>query len=77
MDPIAEAEAWDCTFETGRDFFGDLPAMGVVLDEYNRADAAAIEEAWHRLGHIFLNNRRPDLHRKAWALMKFGEPGCR
>lgn len=77
LDPAAEADAWECYFDCGIDFFRDLQDIGVETDQYNRAAEPAAEEAWHRLGGIFLNNRKPDPHREPWALVKFGEPQCR
>jgi hypothetical protein len=32
------------------------------------------EAAWHRLGHLFLTDRKPEPRRQPWALQQFGEP---
>lgn len=52
LDPAAEAEAWSGFFETGRDFFRDLPAIGIETS-YGRPDPAIAQDAWARLHHLY------------------------
>ena len=73
----AEANAWDSTFDCGRDFFEDLKGIDVQTDAYGVPDVDAAREAWHRLGRRFLATRQPDPHRVPWALETFGEPPAR
>ncbi len=72
----AEAAAWECTFDCGRDFFRDLADIGVEVDAFGLPDVDAVKQAWRRLGHIFLATRQPDPHRQPWALKTFGDPQC-
>jgi hypothetical protein len=85
VDPAAEVAAWDCMFDAGHDFFDDLRDIGVTAHHDRWADRVTIEAqrsellelteaAWHRLGHLFLIERKPDPHRTPWALGQFGEP---
>lgn len=74
LDPHAEAKAWESYFDCGRDFFQDLPAVGVPVGPYGKTDFETARAAWHRLGRIFLANRKPDPHRPPWALQVFGDP---
>jgi hypothetical protein len=76
LDAAAEAEAWECYFDSGYDFFADLPKIGVETDAHSRPDPDAGEAAWHRLGALFLAVRTPDPHKEPWALRTFGEPQC-
>lgn len=70
-DPAAEAEAWESTFQSGWDFFSDLPELGVATDAYGRPDRDEAESAWRRLGHIYLANANE--RAGCWALETFGE----
>jgi hypothetical protein len=60
----SEARAWECKFQTGYDFFGDLERLGL-----NEADA---ERAWRRFGARFMRDHNDP--REPWALREFGEP---
>ena len=76
MDPAAELAAWSMVFQSGWDYFGDLPRLGVLMDEHgHRPDRAAAEEAWRRLGARFLAEPQDPHLTPSWALKEFGEPG--
>lgn len=77
IDPRAECEAWEGVFIGGHDFFGEARALGVRLDDHGKPDPDDAAEAWHRLGTLFLADRRPDPKCLPWALATFGEPLCR
>ena len=74
LDPIAEARAWACAFQSQFDFFGDLEEFGLTDD---RAVLEAMPDAWRRLGRVVLHNGMADDNGKPWALEQFGEPPCR
>jgi hypothetical protein len=74
LDARAEAEAWESVFDCEYDFFDALPEIGVETDEYGRVDREVAEEAWHRLGNIFLAERPSQGVREPWALKQFGPP---
>lgn len=76
--------AWEMTFLAGRDYFGDLEAIGVATDEYSRPDRSEAEAAWRRLGTLFLAEhaaeqaqQRHPREGEPWALAEFGMPGRR
>ena len=65
--------AWELVFAAGRDFFGELPAIGTATDIYGRPGEQDAIEAWRVLGRRFLAERKPDAP-QAWAEMAFGRP---
>lgn len=72
---VADVEAWFDVFETGFDFFGELPDAGVETDAYGRPDRVVARAAWQRLGAEFLRTlppRHPVLG-PPWALKEFGD----
>ena len=69
----AELEAWEIYFNSGYDYFDELPEIGVETDDLGRPERAVGEAAWHRLGARFLADSRPR-QREPWALTEFGEP---
>lgn len=76
LSQAAELQAWECLFDTGHDFFDDLPEIGVQTDAYSVPNVSAARQAWHRLGSAFLANRQSDPERQPWALRTFGDPSC-
>jgi hypothetical protein len=87
LDPKKAAllAAWYRTFETGRDYFTELSAWGVVHPNdvrlpakrpaAKRAFMAAARAAWAELGDVFLAQWVPeDTDDKPWALETFGSP---
>ncbi len=76
MDPAAELAAWSMTFACGRDYFNDLPRIGVPMESH-RPERAAAEDAWRRLGARFLSEPQDPHLMPAWALKEFGEPHAR
>ena len=76
LDPETELEAWSMVFACGHDYFGDLPRIGVPMDEHGHGpERAAAEEAWHRLGARFLVEKADPVQGTPWALSEFGELG--
>jgi hypothetical protein len=73
LDLAAELQAWSMVFACGRDYFNDLPSIGVLTDG-SRPDRAAAEDAWRRLGARFLAEPQDPHLTPAWALKEFGEP---
>ena len=69
----AELEAWATYFNSGFDFFDELPEIGVETDAHSRPDRAIGHAAWHRLGARFLAEIRPR-QRDPWAQRAFGAP---
>lgn len=76
LDPAAELRAWEIPFHCGRDFFRELPAIGVSVDAYGLPDRSTIEAAWRRLGAAYLAQQPSGLS-EPWAQRTFGEPSCR
>ena len=73
LTDAAMLEAWAGTFQSGYDFFGELPALGVQTDDHSRPDTDAARAAWQQLGTAYLaTNENP--HREPWALTTFGQP---
>src|SRR5262245_4328234 len=71
-EAIEEAKAWAVTFETGRDYFGDLRPYALTDD---KAVQRAASGAWKRLGARFMARWKPTAARaQPWALERFGEP---
>ena len=68
-----EVGDWAAYFNSGRDFWGCLPEIGIPTDEEGRPDRAVAEATWHRLGAWFLAHHRPR-RRDPWALEEFGDP---
>lgn len=74
MDPGAEVKAWAAAFQGHFTHFGELEDMGVETDAYGRPDRAEAEDAWRRLGTLFLAEHRDAALGEPWALTEFGEP---
>lgn len=68
--------AWTMIFESGRDYFDDAKDAGIEVDEYGRADNAAVAEAWQRFGAEYLETWATK-HVEPWALREFGPPAGR
>ena len=65
------AEAWDLLFECGRDYFGDLDALG--LAEAEMIEAA--REAWAEHGADFMRGWTPTAVLSVpWAMEVYGPP---
>jgi hypothetical protein len=75
IDLETELLFWSSVFGSGYDFFGELPSIGIAVDQHNRPDREVAREAWHRLGAIWMDD--PINPWDPWALREFGEPGCR
>lgn len=75
----AQRFTWESVFDCGRDFFGELPELGVATDKYGRPDPDEAREAWQRLGPDYLashpREKSPGI--QIWALEQFGEPDAR
>lgn len=75
VSEAAELAAWETTFQTGYDFFGDLSFDN---KEHTPEVRAAATEAWRRHGTRFLAARsESEADQVPWALETFGEPKCR
>ena len=78
LDPATELAAWSMTFACGTDYFGDLPRIGVPMDDHGyHPDRAAAEDAWRRLGERFLSEPQDPHLTPSWALTEFGDPHAR
>ena len=73
-----EYAAWSAVFDTGFDFFDELPLIGIPTDNYGRPPFDSAQRAWHRHGHAYLRTHSRTDARGApiWALKQFGEPKC-
>ena len=71
--PARELAGWKMKFQTGYDYFGDLPDLGLSEEKLTRAQ---IRDAWQRLGAAFLAGWEPNpkAPRPPWALEQFGPP---
>jgi hypothetical protein len=65
--------AWEMVFQSGYDFFGDLPDIGVETDDYGRPKRGDAEIAWDKFGWSYLD-QYSDKYLVPWALREFGEP---
>lgn len=65
--------AWQMLFQSGHDYFDDLPTAGIETDNYGRVDRAIAEAAWRRFGDEFMATWQ-DKYVEPWALEEFGEP---
>jgi hypothetical protein len=69
-----DLKSWEVYLESGHDYFGDLPDIGLT----DPPPRAAALEAWNRLAPILLDtwatSRHPD-QGEAWAVREFGVPG--
>jgi hypothetical protein len=75
VDPEAELAAWETTFETGKDYFLTLREVGLKSEPGKPVPTEQARDAWQRLGALFMQRRRPSVHRASpWALEEFGEP---
>ena len=74
----AQREAWEAIFDCGRDFFGELPAIGVPTDPYGKPDMEAARDAWLRFGPGYLATHPHQIYdgQLIWALSQFGEPNA-
>ena len=74
----AEYEAWSAVFDTGFDFFDELPLIGVPTDNYGRPPFESAERAWHRHGGTYLqtHSRTASRGEPIWAIRQFREPQC-
>ena len=72
----AQRSAWEAVFDTGYDFFDDLPALGVWTDNYSRPDPEDAREAWERFGAGYLQSHSGKDARGGpiWAINLFGRP---
>lgn len=75
IGPAAELAAWSELFSTGYDFFGDLDVLGFEgSGDADRAARVAAEEAWARLGEMFMATWELDHPTEPWALQQWGKP---
>jgi hypothetical protein len=77
IDPRTELEAWRDLFADGAVMFDDDCAelellTGIKPDANGRLPRDTAEEAWNRLGRLFLISWNHD--RQPWAQQQFGEP---
>lgn len=68
-----DLQTWEMIFQSGHDYFDDAKDAGIEVDDYGRADDAAVAEAWQRLGTEYLDTWA-DKHTEPWALREFGPP---
>lgn len=73
IDLAEQAEAWAIPFGAGFDFFRELHAIGVEVDENGRPDREAARAAWAVFGPEFLLNRDPAV-KLSWGEREFGRP---
>ena len=66
-------DAWEMPLTAGRDFFRELPTIGVGVDSHGRPDLVLAEEAWRQFGPTLLANRGPK-DGPTWAERTFGRP---
>lgn len=73
ITPARELAAWRMVFLSSFDFFGDLADVGLDEKTITRRE---IEDAWRRLGRLFLEQWEPEPRAPMvpWALREFGEP---
>jgi len=69
----ALAEAWEMQLTVGRDFFRELPSVGVAVDERGQPSEEDIAEAWRLLGPTILAERNPN-EGPTWAERNLGKP---
>ncbi|OWR00876.1 hypothetical protein [Sphingopyxis witflariensis] len=63
---------WAAIFDCGRDFFDELPEIGVACDKYGKPDRDAAQAAWERFGARWLAEHPHD--EPQWAEREFGRP---
>lgn len=75
-DVRAEKEAWAMFFQSGFDFFHDLPDIGVETNQHGVPAEEVAREAWGRLGRRYLDEFQgePGQHGH-YGVRVFGEPG--
>ena len=73
--PQLEYEAWEPVFDSGYDFFDELPEIGIETDNYSRPPLDLARCAWQRFGDQYLqtHSRKNSRGNPIWA-MQFGEP---
>lgn len=67
------ALAWEMQLTVGYDFFRELHAIGVALDERGNPSDEDAREAWRLLGPTILAERDQN-EGPTWAERKFGLP---
>lgn len=72
IDPAIEVRAWAMTFRTGYDYLGSLPKLGVRIDARHQPSRSVAEDAWRRLGPVFLAQLEEAA--EPWAQREFGIP---
>lgn len=65
-------DIWSIVLASGRDFFGELPGIGVKVDEYGRPDREAAADAWAALGEEVI--RKNAIAGRTWGEIEFGRP---
>lgn len=73
IDLAAQIEAWAIVFGAGFDFFRELPAFGVAIDEHGRPDREGARAAWLIFGPDYVLTRDPAM-KISWAEREFGKP---
>jgi len=76
----ATLDAWSMYLEAGTDYFDDLPAAGVTVDESGRPSVEDAVEAWQAyaadLLELWATTRRHH-ETEPWAVQQFGLPKAR
>lgn len=73
IDPAILRDAWEMPLIAGRDFFGELRAIGVVMDSNGRPNQEQAHAAWLAYGQQLLAERGPT-EGQTWGELKFGRP---
>ena len=76
----ASLEQWSTYLESGFDFFDDLPAAGIEVDEHGHPSKEDAQVAWEAYAPDLLERwrtQRAGIDQPAWAIQQFGEPRIR
>jgi hypothetical protein len=75
VSPEREFEVWSAVFDTGYDFFDELPELGFPRQGHGKINPDLAREPWRRFGARWLAERENERRvRPLWALEEFGEP---
>lgn len=67
-----EYHVWELIFTTGRDFFNELPTIGLPKVNTGPLPLELVAEPWARLGDRYLAEHGVD--KPCWALRELGQP---
>ena len=73
VDAEAEYRVWSDIFDTGYDFFDELPQIGLRRQRPGQVDPELAREPWARLGKRWLAEHS-DEARITWAEEQYGRP---